>query len=408
MNWSAQSLMIRVSRSRGSKICLAIILFGGLILLLMTHLPENINPLESRLFPVRNIGNILDEKQPGFFALITSPNHPNCLAFRQRFPMVTQPDGDMNVAFTMVVHKDVYQIARLMRMIYRVNNYYCVHLDSRSPHSFQRAMEGIATCFGPNVELVPVEKRVAVYWGDESVLRPQLICAEQALQNDNNWDYLVNIAGQEFPLKTNLELVAALKALNGSNLIEAAPIKRFQSWVGNRIPPLNASWYKGTIYGAFRRDFLHEAVRGTAVAPIRDAVLEHKALKHPDELFFSTLAYNPHLKLPGACLIAPPPKSEVDLAFLAKYVVWGDYKIACPTKYTRFVCILGTPHISQLRSVPHLFANKFHSDYHPEAYDRMEEWYFEKLSREIASGTYARDSFDTSIYANRSCSHQHL
>ncbi|VDM16491.1 unnamed protein product [Hydatigera taeniaeformis] len=384
--------MVRIRRSAVPRICIAIAFAGALFLL-----PTNVSRRDDRWLH--------------FFAEISSSNHLNCLLFRQRFPAVTRPDGDMNVAFTMVVHKDVLQIARLLRMIYRVNNYYCIHLDARSPPTFRNAMNGVASCFGSNVELVPIEKRVAVEWGDESVLRPQLICAEQALQRDDTWHYLVNKSfkvGQEFPLKTNLELVAALKALNGSNLIEAFPIKRFQDWVGNRTLPLNATWYKGTVYGAFRRDFLNEAVRGRAMAPIRETLLQHKVFEHPDELFFSTLAYNPHLRLPGSCLVAPPPLSEVNLGFPAKFVVWRDYDIACPTKYVRFVCILGAPHLSLLRSVPHLFANKFHADYHREAYDRMEEWYFEKLSKELASGSYAKNSFDITFYANRTCSRHHL
>ncbi len=33
------------------------------------------------------------------------------------------------------------------------------------------------------------------------------------------WKYYINLTGQEWPLKTNLELVRILKAVNGSNLI---------------------------------------------------------------------------------------------------------------------------------------------------------------------------------------------
>ena len=37
-----------------------------------------------------------------------------------------------------------------------------------------------------------------------------------------DWKYHINLAGQEFPLKTNLELVRILKAFNGSNLIQGS------------------------------------------------------------------------------------------------------------------------------------------------------------------------------------------
>ena len=166
-----------------------------------------------------------------------------CQTLRNRgFAMIDEgePDGDMDIAFTLVVHRDIRQISRLLRMIYRRNNYYCIHTDARSKATFVSALHGLATCFGENVELVPRAKRVALNWGDESVLRPQLICGEQALRKHSTWKYLINLVGQDFPLKTNLEIIAALKALNGSNLIEAELVHRTHYNRGRSLP-LNVS-----------------------------------------------------------------------------------------------------------------------------------------------------------------------
>ncbi|KAL5970919.1 Beta-13-galactosyl-O-glycosyl-glycoprotein beta-16-N-acetylglucosaminyltransferase 4, partial [Taenia solium] len=88
--------------------------------------------------------------------------------------MITRPNGDVNAAFTLVVHKDVLQIARLLRMIYRVNNHFCIHLDARSSQQFQEAIQGVVACFAPSVGLVSVEWRGAVHWPDESILMSQL------------------------------------------------------------------------------------------------------------------------------------------------------------------------------------------------------------------------------------------
>ncbi|KAM7538494.1 hypothetical protein Aperf_G00000074394 [Anoplocephala perfoliata] len=378
-----------------------------LVLLAFHRSHTNFN-IEPAIQSPKEVDNLTRNDAYEFFSVIDSPSHPNCRFFRHQFPMVTKPDGDMDIAFTLVVHKDVGQVARLLRMIHRVNNYYCVHSDSRSPKYFQKALAGLAACFGSNVELVPPEKRVEVNWGDESVLRPQLVCAEQALKRHSTWKYLVNIVGQEFPLRTNLELQAAIKALNGSNLVESFPIDRFKSWTANTTLPLGAKWYKGTVYGAFRREFLQEAVLGSTTQPFRKLLLQPKKIAHPDELYFVSLNYNPHLRLPGSCLVAPSPQNEVNIHFLAKYVIWGDYSIKCGTKYVRSVCILGNPHVPQLQRTPHLFANKFHANYHPEAYDQMEKWYFCKLRKEITTGSYSKDDFDVTVYANRTCSRYHI
>ena len=36
------------------------------------------------------------------------------------------------------------------------------------------------------------------------------------------WKYVITLAGQMFPLKTNLDVIRILKALNGSNAAEAS------------------------------------------------------------------------------------------------------------------------------------------------------------------------------------------
>ena len=52
-----------------------------------------------------------------------------------------------------------------------------------------------------------------------SVLEPELVCMRELLRF-TKWRYFINLTGQEFPLKTNLELVRIMKALNGSNDME--------------------------------------------------------------------------------------------------------------------------------------------------------------------------------------------
>ena len=112
--------------------------------------------------------------------------------------------------------------------------------------------------------------------------------------------------------------------------------------------------------------------------------------------------------MPGACLVAPPPREEFGLGFLAKYVIWKGYDVPCMTKYVRSVCILGKPHISNLHRVPHLFANKFHADYHADAYDIMEKWYFGKVRNEHLHGDYSVNGFDPTVYSQLTCSRNHL
>lgn len=59
-----------------------------------------------------------------------------------------------------------------------------------------------------------------------SVLDAELLCMKalrNVKRNDSStapWKYIVNLTGQEFPLKNNLELTRILKTLNGANLVD--------------------------------------------------------------------------------------------------------------------------------------------------------------------------------------------
>ncbi len=143
---------------------------------------------------------------------------------------------DFPIAFTVVAHREFSRLARLLRMIYRPQNSYCIHIDKRSTPQFRSAIQNLVSCFGPNVFLVPTEQSIEVQWGDASVFEPQMVCAKSLLTANAKWKYLVNCVGQEFPLRTNREMVAALKALNGSNLIETTDNPQHWRLLGNRPP----------------------------------------------------------------------------------------------------------------------------------------------------------------------------
>ncbi|KAL7053782.1 hypothetical protein AAHC03_026863 [Spirometra sp. Aus1] len=346
-----------------------------------------------------------------FFANMSSPSHENCQRFRWAFvshegsPVAAQ-EAAYPLAFTIVAHRSVRQLARLLRMIHRPANFYCIHIDRRSSAEFSQAVEGVATCFGPNVHVVPPASRVAVVWGNASVLKPQLVCAEAALRQ-SGWRYLLNLVGEEVPLRTNLEMIAAMQALNGSNLLEAVRIGGYSSRTKGVQLPNQMQWFKGSIYGAFRRDFLDFALHSPETQSLLQILFSDRGIRNPDELFFQTVAFNPHIRAPGACLYTPL-LSEVAEGYPARYVIWSQERSFCPTKYVRLVCILGSPHVPELRRTFHLFANKMHADYFPEAYDCMEQWYFTRLQREWELGHVDWEAFQPWAYRQMTCSRNHV
>ncbi|RTG85316.1 uncharacterized protein DC041_0008893, partial [Schistosoma bovis] len=118
-------------------------------------------------------------------------------------------------------------------------NLYCIHVDSKSPIEFYDQVLELARCFGLNVMVLNRTESINIQWGYYSLLEAFLVCADKLMKNiDYMWKYLLNLSGQELPLRTNWDLVAALKAINGSNVVEGLG-PNFYPW---RWPKKNFSF----------------------------------------------------------------------------------------------------------------------------------------------------------------------
>ncbi|VDM23726.1 unnamed protein product [Hydatigera taeniaeformis] len=233
------------------RILVALLIVGSLVALWYYAFQTPFRKLVSSMvaFSAADIGGYEKGVALAFFGSIDSPEHKNCRLYRDRFPIKRDRDGVIDIAVTIAVYDDIRPVARIMRMIYRTNNYYCIHLNRDADHALQAAMKGLITCFDNNVELVPTNSSIALIRSGEGVLKAHLACAEQALRRNGKWKYLINIDDDEFPLRTNLETVSILQALNGANLVESFSTPSRDSLVGNKSLPLEVSRF--VAYPAF-------------------------------------------------------------------------------------------------------------------------------------------------------------
>ena len=157
----------------------------------------------------------------------------SCEVFRTSRQYMSEPvsreEEEFPIAYSILMFRDVEQFERLFRAIYRPQNYYCVHVDLKSPVEVKSSVNSIVRCFH-NVFLA--SKSVDVQWGTYSVLEPEFICMEN-LWKYKKWKYFINLTGQEFPLKTNLDIVKILKAFNGANNMEGTVKRLYGESVGN-------------------------------------------------------------------------------------------------------------------------------------------------------------------------------
>ena len=134
---------------------------------------------------------------------------------------LTEEEERFPIAYSILVFKDIQQVEKLLRTIYRPQNVYCIHSDTKANKDFRKAIQRIAGCF----ENVFISSRsFNVVWGTLGVLLPEITCMRD-LWKHTTWKYFINLTGQEFPIRTNSELVKILKIYRGANDMEST-IKR--------------------------------------------------------------------------------------------------------------------------------------------------------------------------------------
>ncbi|OON16043.1 Core-2/I-Branching enzyme [Opisthorchis viverrini] len=322
---------------------------------------------------------------------------------------VTAEERSMPLAYSILVYTEPERMIRLLTAIYRPHNFYCIHVDRKSSLQVSNFLNILQKCYGPNVFIVPYELRSNVRWGYVSVLEPEITCAGLLIRRNGKWKYWINLTGQELPLRTNRELVWALKALNGTNLV-GATFKRRNLW---RIPTstkLAVTWYKGPVHVVVRREFVEFMLNDNRASRLLEELKEYEASKgvgiHPDETYFATLNHNPQIfPIPGSFL-GVHEYEHTDT--FVRYKVWQDTGKPCGSeRFVHSICMLGVRDLPRLFDSSHFFANKFIPDVDPMAYTAMESWLAMKVAFESSYGT-THPSFNVSVYAKHEVAWNHL
>lgn len=142
-----------------------------------------------------------------------------CARFKRERKYITKPlsqeEAEYPIAYSIVIHKQVQTFERLLRAIYHPQNYYCVHVDEKSSDQFKEIVRDIISCF-PNIVMA---ESVSIYYESYYRVVADINCMKALDKFD--YKYLFNLCGQDFPIKTNLQLVRDCKKLNGTNELES-------------------------------------------------------------------------------------------------------------------------------------------------------------------------------------------
>ncbi|XP_002734297.1 beta-1,3-galactosyl-O-glycosyl-glycoprotein beta-1,6-N-acetylglucosaminyltransferase-like [Saccoglossus kowalevskii] len=278
---------------------------------------------------------------------------------------VLQEELEFPLAFGILVYKTVHQVEQLLRTIYRPHNIYCIHVDKKAATIVHDGLQAIANCF----DNVFIAKRLMnVVWGTITVVEAELSCQSDTLERNKKWKYYINLTGQEFPLKTNLEIVRILREFHGQNDIMTSRslfvdrLFYIHEIANNTLIntkqlrkeglPDDITVKKGELHCALSRPF---------VEYIHHNKLSHQWFKWlnntscPDESYYHSLSFSP--EAPGG-----PGTRDVEF-IISRTKSWKHFNQPCKGKYVRDVCIFSYQDLPRLFKEPHLFANKFHADY---------------------------------------------
>ena len=293
----------------------------------------------------------------------------NCTSFRLKrgySPIRTDDEEKaFPLAFTIRMHESVEQAERLLRAIYRPHNVYCIHIDRKSPSSVHTAMAAVVSCL-PNVHLA--SHFIDYGYGTYSPVETDLICMKDLIQSPVQWKYLLNMAGTEFPLKTNKEIVTILKYLNGSNDVEQLPFfpqiqerykykwERYGDYIRKtnitKSPFPGITLLKGCSYNSLSRAFVEWVLSDDEVVVGFLQWLQDTAA--PDETVWASLNNHPHA--PGGY---PVMVTQTSKTFLSREVIWQWGSAYCQSKLRHQICLLSFHELPWLNQRWELFANKF-------------------------------------------------
>ena len=223
-----------------------------------------------------------------------------------------------------MVHKNPEQVRRLLCAISDPGNSYLVHVDKKvgraELRAFREATRGVAG--------VTFMRRRRVVWGGFSVVAVELEALRRAVSNLPDWDFIINLSGQDFPLKTQDAIREELGRHRGCNFLEVDDYSeraywrdrlRFRAFETKRfiklsdkplrrklpecfVPHCGSQWY------ILSRSFCEYLLRSPAYWQLR-RFYAHTAV--PDEAFFQTAIMNSSYR----CSVCPDNK---------RLIVWDE------------------------------------------------------------------------------------
>ncbi|KFO31346.1 beta-1,3-galactosyl-O-glycosyl-glycoprotein beta-1,6-N-acetylglucosaminyltransferase 7 [Fukomys damarensis] len=298
----------------------------------------------------------------------------NCSQTAQRLRFITRPlsaeEGNFPLAYIITPPKELAMFVQLLRAIYAPQNVYCIHVDDKAQRKYKAAVQSLVSCF-ENVFISSKRQKAAS--AGLTRLQTDINCMRDLVHSKFQWNYVINLCGEDFPIKTNKEIIHYIRSKwNDKNVtpgvmqpstpkhktsqshpessptggIYVPPNEGFK-----REPPHNLTIYFGSAYYVLRRkfvDFILTDVRA------KDMLLWSRDIHSPERHYWVTL--NRLRDAPGA---TPDAGWEGDVRAIKWRSEEGKGHDGCKGHYVQDTCVYGLGDLPWIIGSPSLFANKF-------------------------------------------------
>ncbi len=135
------------------------------------------------------------------------------------------------IAYFILVHRFPEQFKRLFSAIYCKDNYYLIHMDKKADSHLCDEVKQFLSQY-PNAYIL---ESTNVVWGGFSMVQAELNGMNYLLSIQADWDYFINLSGQDFPLRSQEYIMNFLGKDKNRNFIKVSSQQQERPDTMNRI-----------------------------------------------------------------------------------------------------------------------------------------------------------------------------
>ncbi|XP_069402934.1 beta-1,3-galactosyl-O-glycosyl-glycoprotein beta-1,6-N-acetylglucosaminyltransferase 7 [Ovis canadensis] len=313
----------------------------------------------------------------------------NCSRISQELHFITRPlsaeEGSFSLAYIVTIHKELAMFVQLLRAVYVPQNVYCIHVDEKAPRKYKTAVQSLVNCF-ENIFISSKREKMA-YTGFRR-LQADINCMRDLVHSKFQWNYVINLCGQDFPIKTNKEIIhyirskwkdknitpgviqpPSIKSKTSQSHLEFSPEGDIylSPNAGFKVePPHNLTIYFGSAYYVLTRKFVEFVLTDIRA---KDMLQWSQDIHGSERHYWVTL--NRLKDAPGS---TPNAGWEGNIRAVKWRNKEGTVHEGCKGHYVQDTCVYGPGDLPWIIQSPSLFANQFDST-EPLVVSCLERWH---------------------------------